>query len=327
MGKFEEVLKEKPIFLAPMAGFTDLPTRILVSRFGVGGTVSELVSAKGFIHSFEKCSQFMKHSPEENCFGIQLVGSVPGEMAYVAERVTDEFKPEFIDINMGCPVKKVVKTGSGVALMTNPKLAGEIVKEVVAATHLPVTVKMRTGITDSSDECFEVAKVAEENGARAIFIHGRSKKQMFSGEPAYDKMKKLKQTLSIPVIGNGGIKSVEDGIKMVEKTGCDGLMVGTGAIGKPWLFESLYLAIYSPNGGGIPPEPSLHEKIGIMIDHAEIFCELNQNKKLIPFRKQLLWYTKGWPSSAYLRRELVKVVEIEDLRKLMSEYIKFHKKD
>ncbi len=323
MSRLSDVLKNNPSFLAPMAGITDLPSRHICSEFNVGATVSELVSVKGFIHSIDKTLPLMKRSSVENCFGIQIMGSIPEEMGYVAGEISKNYDCDFIDINFGCPARKVTKSGSGVALMENLPLAEKIIQEVVKNSVLPVTVKMRIGIADDSETCIELSQMAENAGAKVVFIHGRSKNGLFSGKIHYNIMKKLTENVNIPVIGNGGINTVEDARLMLKKSKCKGLMIGMGAMGKPWLFKDI-ASIFESDEIIYDTDPEIKEVCDLIFKHGEMAEIYNGVKKLIPFRKHLLWYTKGWPCSAALRRELVTVTEMNELKIVLRNYVSIY---
>jgi nifR3 family TIM-barrel protein len=314
-----ETLQNNPVFFAPMAGISDMPTRALMSRHGAGGTVSELVSVRGFLDNRPKSETLLESSIEEPCFGIQLVGADPGQMGEVAHIVSTEYPCQFIDINMGCPARKVLKSGGGADLLSDLPRASQIIKETVAASKLPVTVKTRIGVTEDSLEAIALGRLAQEAGAVALFLHGRSRTRGFKGDVNLDAIKKVKNALTIPVIGNGGIKFAEDAKKMMEVTGCDGVMVGTKILGSPWRFREIAATV----AGSVCPtiNPSIQDVAEIMLHHAKESQFYNNFRRLIPFRKQLIWYTKGWPESAQLREQLVRVTTLEDLQQIMVEYL------
>jgi nifR3 family TIM-barrel protein len=236
--KIGNVLLDNNVFLAPMAGVTDMPFRVLCKEMGCGLLYTEMISAKGIYYNDIKSFKLTEIDPVEEPTAIQIFGSEPDIMAKVAERLS-QLNTAIIDINMGCPTPKITKNGEGSALMRNPELAGKIIKEVSKASSKPVTVKIRKGWDDDNINAVEFAKMAEENGASAIAVHGRTREQFYSGKADWEIIKKVKNSVSIPVIGNGDIFTEEDARNMLEETGCDGIMVGRGAQGNPWIFDKI----------------------------------------------------------------------------------------
>lgn len=304
--------------LAPMAGVADRAFRELCKSFGAAYTVGEMVSAKGVTMNDKKSEGLMLISDCERPSAIQLFGNDPEIMAKAA-RVAMSFNPEIIDINMGCPAPKVIKNSCGSALMKDVKLSGKIVKAVVDAVNVPVTVKMRSGWDKTSINCVDLAKEVEENGAAAVCIHGRTKEQMYAPPADLDSIKAVKDTLTIPVIGNGDIFTPEDAEYMYEYTGCDLIMVGRGALGSPWLFSQINEFLTS---GTYSPAPTVSEKMKIMLAHANRICELRGEKiGMCETRKHALWYTKGLKGSAKLRKELSTVKSMDELTALSEKII------
>ncbi|MDD4422382.1 MAG: tRNA dihydrouridine synthase DusB, partial [Eubacteriales bacterium] len=246
------------IFLAPMAGITDYAFRSVCMMLGAECVCSELISAKAVVYGDKKTEKLAFLHQDEQPAAIQLFGNEPIVMAKAAELML-KFKPAFVDINMGCPVPKLVNNGEGCALMKNPKLCGEIVKQVRKAVDVPVTVKIRKGYDEKNINAVEIAKICEQNGASAVFVHGRTRNQMYSGDADWTIIKAVKQSVSLPVIGNGDIFYGKSALDMIEKTGCDGIMVGRGAFGSPWIFEEIASALRGEPY--IPPDNSRKKEI------------------------------------------------------------------
>lgn len=303
--------------LAPMAGVADLPFRVLCKKFGAAYTVGEMVSAKGVSMNDKKSQILMKVDEAEHPSAVQIFGNEPEIMAQAAKYAL-RFSPDIIDINMGCPAPKIVKNKSGSVLMKDPVLAGKITRAVADAVSIPVTVKFRTGWDDNSKNCVEFAKIIEANGAAAVTVHGRTKEQMYAPPVDIASIAAVKNAVKIPVIGNGDIFTPEDAKKMYEATGCDLIMIGRGAFGRPWLFGQIneYL-----KNGICSPDPSPEERMEIMLRHAENICEFyGISRGMCELRKHALWYTKGLKGSAKLRKEFSVVKSFEEL-KLLAEKI------
>ncbi len=307
-----------PVFLAPMAGITDLPYRLLCKEQGCDVMVTEMVSAKALYYGNKNTIPLMENLPEEHPIGIQLFGSDPelmGEMAHKVEE--DGFS--FIDINMGCPVPKIVNNKEGSALMLNPELAGRIVDAIARRVSLPVTVKFRKAFDDDRGNAVEFAKVLEANGASVVQVHGRTRAQYYSGKADWDIIRKVKENVSIPVIGNGDIFSGEDAVRMRRETGCDGIMIGRGAKGNPWIFRDVQAAL---RGQDIPTRPDVEEVVRMLLRHAELSVKYKgEFTGIREMRKHTAWYTAGMHGSSKLRDAVNQVSTYAELEEMMLGYI------
>ena len=306
------------VALAPMAGVADRAFRELCVEHGAGYTVTELISAKGVSRGDKGSHELLLLGEKEHPCAIQLFGDEPDTMADAAVKALC-YKPEVIDINMGCPAPKVSGHGSGSALMKTPELAYEIVKQVVAAVPVPVTAKIRAGWDDNSINASEIAMLCEKAGASAIAVHGRTKKQMYSPPVNLDVIKSVKQSVSIPVIGNGDICSALDAKNMLDYTGCDMVMVGRGAMGNPWIFEQINA--YLKDGTILPPV-SLEERMATMLRHIERLCEYKgEFIGMREARKHTAWYMKGLRGAAEYRRQSSYLNTFEDIKRLSQQII------
>lgn len=304
------------IILAPMAGVTDLPFRLLCKEQGAGMVCTEMVSAKAISFHNKNTEALLETSPEERPVSLQLFGSDPdiiSEMAaYIEERPFD-----ILDINMGCPVPKVAGNGEGSALMRNPELVGEIIRKTVRAIKKPVTVKIRKGFTEKEVNAVEIAKIAEASGASAVAVHGRTREQYYSGQADWDIIRQVKEAVKIPVIGNGDIDTPQKARQMLEQTGCDGIMVGRAVRGNPWLFGQIREYLET---GRIPERPSKEEVRAMMLRHARMQIGYKGDYIGIrEMRKHISWYTAGYPGSAKLRGEINMVDSYAQLEKLLEE--------
>ncbi len=314
--KIGNVTLDNPVFLAPMAGVTDLPFRLLCKEQGAGLLCMEMVSAKAIHYNNKNTEALMEIHPEELPVSLQLFGSEPELMAEVAKRI-EEKTFAILDVNMGCPVPKVVNNNEGSALMKNPKLVGEIVYALSHAISKPVTVKIRKGFDDEHVNAVEIAKIAEANGAAAVAVHGRTREQYYSGKADWDIIRQVKEAVSIPVIGNGDITDAYLAKKMFDETGCDGVMIGRGAQGNPWIFKEVVSYLEK---GVIPDRPSNKEKRDTILRHAELMLQFKgEYIGIREMRKHVSWYTVGIPNSAKLRG---RINEIETFDALKEEIYK-----
>lgn len=313
--KIGNVELENPYILGPMAGVTDLPFRLLCKEQGAGLVCMEMVSAKGILYNNKNTEVLLEIHPEEMPSSLQLFGSDPKIMSEMAKRIED--RPfAIMDINMGCPVPKVVRNGEGSALMKNPKLVYEIVSAMVKAISKPVTVKIRKGFDDTCINAVEIAKIIEEAGASAVAVHGRTREQYYSGKADWDIIRKVKEAVSIPVIGNGDVTSGEKALAMMKETGCDGVMIARGAQGNPWIFSEL---LEYEKTGSMPERPQLDEIKKTMLRHAQLQIQYKGDYIGIrEMRKHVSWYTKGLHGSAHLREEINKVESYEELETLLT---------
>ncbi len=296
--------------LAPMAGVADRSFRRLCREFGAAYTVSELISSKAVSLNDKKSLGMMNITDNERPVGLQLFGSDPKTMAEAAQKGL-QFSPDFIDINMGCPAPKVAGNGGGAALMKYPELAESIVKSVVDAVDLPVTVKIRAGWDENSINATEIAKRSENAGAKIITVHGRTRQQMYAPSVNLDIIKDVKDAVSIPVVGNGDIETAKDAANMYEYTGCDFVMVGRGAMGAPWIFRQINAWMYE---GITVPEPPISERMRVLIRQAQMTVEDKGEKNAMrEMRKHAAWYMKGIKGAAAYRRECGQLTSLEQL--------------
>lgn len=306
-----------PLALAPMAGITDLPFRLICRRLGCGMTVSEMVSAKGLLYKNVKTTEMLRIDDGERPTAIQLFGSVPAELAEAA-RMVEASGADMIDFNMGCPVPKIVNNGEGSALMKNPQLAHDILAAMVKAVKIPVTVKFRAGWDDANRNAVEVARAVEAAGVSAVAVHGRTRQQFYEGKAEWSIIADVKQAVKVPVFGNGDIFTVADGLRMLEQTGCDGLMIGRGADGNPWLFTALAAAL---RGEPLPQPPSLKERLAQAAEHLEMLSAYkNEVVAVKEMRRHISAYLKGMPHAAEFRGRFHKVDTQEQFSELLAEY-------
>ena len=310
---------DNPYILAPMAGVTDLPFRLLCKEQGAGLLCMEMISAKALIYGNRNTKQLLEIHPEEYPVSLQLFGSDPEIMSEAARRIED--RPfQILDINMGCPVPKVVKNGEGSALMNDPGLVRRIVEKVSRAIQKPVTVKIRKGFDDQHVNAVEIARIAEDAGASAVAVHGRTREQYYSGKADWDIIRQVKEAVSIPVIGNGDVVSGASALAMMEETGCDGVMIGRGAQGNPWIFSDL---LEYERTGKLRLRPGADEIREMMLRHARLQIRYKgEYLGIREMRKHVSWYTKGLPGSARLREAINQVESYEELEQLLFEKIR-----
>ena len=309
---------ENNVLLAPMAGVTDLPFRVLCREQGAGCVVTEMVSAKAVLYNNKNTRELLQIDPAERPAAVQLFGSEPDIMAEIAARL-EEGPYDYIDVNMGCPVPKIVNNGEGSALMKNPERAKEVLTAMVKAVKKPVTVKFRKGFNDLSVNAVEFAKMAESCGVAAVAVHGRTREQYYLGKADWDIIRQVKEAVRIPVIGNGDIFTPEDAGRMLKETGCDGIMVARGAKGNPWLFGRInhYL-----DTGEVLPGPSMAEIKAMILRHGRMLVQFKgEGVAMREMRGHMAWYTKGMPHSATLRNEINQVETLEGFVELLDRKI------
>ena len=317
--KIGNVQLENNVFLAPMAGVTDMPFRVLCKEKGCGLVVTEMVSAKGMHYNDERSSKLTEVEDGEKPVSIQIFGSNPGIMAGIAEKLNTS-DASIIDINMGCPTPKITKNGEGSALMLRPALVAEIVKAVSMASSKPVTVKIRKGWDDEHVNAVEIAKIAQENGAKAVAVHGRTREQFYSGKADWDIIRRVKDAVEIPVIGNGDIVNPEDAKNMLTQTGCDAVMIGRGAQGNPWIFERV---LHYLKKGQVLPAPSAEEIIGTILRHMQMLIALKgEHIGICEMRKHIAWYIKGMRNATFVREKVFRLDDKEEIIELLKEFLK-----
>ena len=313
--KIGNVELENNLILATMAGVTDLPFRLLCKEQGCGLMYTEMVSAKAILYKNRNTGPLMEVRPEEEPVALQLFGSDPEIVSDIAAQVEDG-PYAFIDINMGCPVPKIVNNGEGSALMKNPKLVEEILTALVKKVKKPVTVKFRKGFDDTCINAVEIAKIAESAGVAAVAVHGRTREQYYSGKADWNIIREVKKAVKIPVIGNGDVFTPQDAKRLVEETGCDGIMVARGAKGNPWIFKQITHYIET---GELLPRPSVEELKAMILRHGQMMMEFKgELAGMREMRKHVAWYTAGYPNSAALRNEINSVATLEELTELIG---------
>lgn len=306
------VVLDNNLILAPMAGVTDLPFRLLCREQGAGLVCMEMVSAKAIYFNNKNTEELMEIHPDEKPVSLQLFGSDPVIISEMAKRI-EERPFSILDINMGCPVPKVVNNGEGSALMKNPKLVEEIITKTVKAIKKPVTVKFRKGFNDSSVNAVEIAKIAEGCGAAAVAVHGRTREQYYAGSADWEIIAKVKEAVSIPVIGNGDVTDGPSAGQMLKQTGCDGVMIGRAVRGNPWIFKEI---LHYLKTGQEAPGTSASEVRNTILRHARMELEVKGEYTAVrEMRKHISWYTAGYPNSAALRRDINAMETFEELEK------------
>lgn len=297
------------VFLAPMAGITDVPYRSICKEFGAGLTYSEMISAKGMHYNDEKTKLLMKKAENETPFAVQIFGSDADILAKVAEEISDS--ADIIDMNMGCPVPKVVKNGDGSKLMLSPDLIDEITKKVVEKAKVPVTIKIRKGWDKEHVNAVQIAKIAEKNGISAITVHGRTREEFYSGKADWDIIKEVKDSVSIPVIGNGDITGIEAANEIFEKTNCDAIMIGRASLGNPWIFEEII--------SGQKVNKTCEDVKKMIEKHLEMLIkEKGEYTAIREMRKHIAWYIKGFANAAEIRKRVNEIDELEELKNMIQ---------
>lgn len=303
------------LILAPMAGVTDLPFRLLCSEQGAGMTGMEMVSAKAILYGNRNTEGLLAIHPQEGPVSLQLFGSDPKIVSEMAARI-EERPFSVLDLNMGCPVPKIVNNGEGSALMREPKLAGEIIAATVKAIKKPVTVKIRKGFDEAHINAVELAKIAEDAGAAAVAVHGRTREQFYSGQADWEIIAAVKEAVSIPVIGNGDVTDGESARRMLRETGCDGVMIGRAARGNPWIFAQTAACL---EDGSILPPPDVAEKKEMILRHAVLQLDVKgEYTGVREMRKHLSWYTAGMPNSARLRGVINQAESFAEITRLVE---------
>lgn len=311
---------DTPLILAPMAGVSEAPFRQICRRLGADVLMSEFLSAEAIRRGIRKTLEGAEFEPVERPIGVQIYGADPDAMARAAAIVTEAYQPEFIDINFGCPVKKVVQRNGGSGCLRDLDLVDRIIRAVVGATHLPVTVKTRSGWSEDRRDPVGIALRMQEAGARAFTLHARTRTQMFSGKADWDEIARVVEALDVPVIGNGDIQRGEDAVRMKVHTGCAAIMIGRGSFGNPWLFRDARALL---RGLPLPPPPVAAERFLLALEHAQLALRLQgeSRRTVIEFRKHLGWYTKGLPGSAALRERLFQVETMADAAEIFHQYL------
>jgi tRNA-dihydrouridine synthase B len=309
-----------PLILAPMAGVSEAPFRQICRSMGADVVLSEFLSSEAIRRRIRTTLEGAEFEPVERPIGIQIYGSDPAAMAEAAALITEHYRPEFIDINFGCPVKKVVQRNGGSGCLRDMDLVDRIIRAVIAATHLPVTVKTRSGWSDQTRDPVSIALRMQDAGARAFTLHARTRTQMFSGKADWDEIARVVEALDIPVMGNGDVETGADILCMRQHTGCAGIMVGRGAFGNPWIFRDGRALLA---GEPLPPPPSAVERFTVALKHARLAIRLqgDTRRTVLEFRKHLGWYTRGLHGSSALRQRLFQIESIGEAEQIFLEYL------
>jgi nifR3 family TIM-barrel protein len=309
-----------PLYLAPQAGVSESPFRRLCRRFGADVVVSEFVSAEGIRRGSEKTWEYLRFEDIERPIGVQIFGSDPAAMGEAARLVEDIYRPDFLDINFGCPVKKVVKRNGGSGCLRDLDLVESIIRAVAGAISIPTTVKIRSGWSDEQRNPVEIGLRCQDAGARVLTLHARSRTQMYSGLANWDEIAAVVAALDIPVIGNGDVFTGEGAVRMRNHTGCAGVMIARGSHGAPWIFAQARAAL---SGVSVPDAPDVAERFAIVLEHARnaIAFEADEQRAMIDFRKHLGWYTKGLPDGKTLREMLFQVKRLEEVERILASYV------
>ena len=313
---------ENPLILAPMAGVSDIPFRLLCKEQGCALVYTEMISAKAIYYGNRNTKALMQIDEGEHPVTLQLFGSEPKLMGEMAKRIEDQ-PFDILDINMGCPVPKVVRSGEGSALMKDPLLAGRIIEAVASSIQKPVTVKIRKGFDGQHVNAVEIARIAQESGAAAIAVHGRTRSQYYDGKADWDIIRQVKEAVRIPVIGNGDVDSALDAEEMMSQTGCDGVMIGRGARGNPWIFRQI---LYYLETGESLQRPDLEEVVTMILRHSRMQVDLKGERPgILQMRKHVGWYTVGYPDSSRIRKKATHVETYQELEELLIGYLEEEK--
>ena len=306
-----------PVILAPMAGVSDLPFRLLCHEQGAGMVCSEMISAKAILYHNKNTEELMQIHPDEGPVSLQLFGSDPDIVSEMAKKI-EERPFSVLDLNMGCPVPKVVNNGEGSALMKNPLLAGKIIEKTAKAIQKPLTVKIRKGFDDAHVNAVEMAKIAQESGAAAVAVHGRTREQYYSGTADWDIITQVKQAVKIPVIGNGDVVDAASALRLFEQTGCDGIMVGRGAQGNPWIFSQIRDAM----AGRTVAEPTNEEKLDVLTRHLHALAQLKGEAVAVrEMRRHIVCYVRGMRDAARLRVKVNAITEIDEMEAALTAFM------
>src|SRR5881275_2812538 len=310
-----------PLYLAPMAGVSESPFRRLCRQHGADVVVTEFLSAEGIRRENEATLHKLAFGPDERPIGVQIFGAGPEAMGEAARFVSDVFQPEFIDINFGCPVKKVVRRNGGSGCLKDLGLVQQVIQSVIRSTHLPVTCKIRSGWNEEMRDPVSIARRCEDAGVRVLTLHPRTRTQMYTGAARWEEIAAVVDALSIPVLGNGDIKTPEDAVRMRRQTGCAGIMIARGSFGQPWIFDQTRDLL---EGRSKRPEPAVEERFRVALEHARMAEEYEPDRRgaAIEFRKHLGWYVKGLPGSADLRKRLHAVSSLGEVEGIFDDYLR-----
>ena len=310
-----------PLYLAPMAGVSESPFRRLCRRHGADVVVTEFLSAEGIRRENEATIAKLRFTPDEHPIGVQIFGADPAAMGEAAALVTDVFRPDFVDINFGCPVKKVVRRNGGSGCLRDLGLVEQVIRAVARSTHLPTTVKIRSGWSEEMRDPVTIARRCQDAGARVLALHPRTRTQMYSGSARWEEIAAVVDAVEIPVLGNGDIKTAEDALRMHQQTGCAGVMIARGSFGQPWIFDQARALL---DGRPLPPPPPVEQRFAIALDHARMAADYEPDRRgaAIEFRKHLGWYVKGLHNSAELRRRLHAVESLGEVEAIFADYLR-----
>ncbi len=310
-----------PLYLAPMAGVSESPFRRLCRRFGADVVVTEFLSAEGIRRENPATIHKLRFGPEEHPIGVQIFGADPAAMGEAAAFVTDVFQPDFVDINFGCPVKKVVRRNGGSGCLKDLNLVEDVIRAVARSTHLPVTAKIRSGWNEEMRDPVTIGRRCQDAGARVLALHPRTRTQMYTGNANWDEIAAVVEALDIPVLGNGDIKTAEDAVRMHRHTNCAGVMIARGSFGQPWIFDQTRDLL---EGRPMRAAPPVEERFRIALEHAAMAAAYEPDRRgaAIEFRKHLGWYVKGLPGSAELRKKLHAVNSYDEIAGIFDEYLR-----